>query len=277
MTTPADLARRCLAAGESFAVVTIAAVEGSAPREAGAAMVIARTQIAGTIGGGRLEWEAVERARLMLDAPSKTRTKPDVISVIPLGPALGQCCGGRVTLRIEAGGALQADRLAAEERAAGEARPHAFIYGAGHVGRALAGALSLLPLRVTLADARPGELALWRGGGVEILHSEAPAAVASAAPAGAAHAVMTHSHALDSLIAAQLLEDGGFAYLGVIGSATKKAVFLKAFRALGLSESAIARMRCPIGGDTLRDKRPEIIAAIAAAEIATALFGKNGG
>ncbi len=78
---------------------------------------------------------------------------------------------------------------------------------------------------------------------------------------------MTHSHALDSLICASLLEANTFAYLGLIGSETKRARFLSAFRTMGLAEAALARLVCPIGGTAVRDKRPAVIAALVAAEL----------
>ncbi len=88
---------------------------------------------------------------------------------------------------------------------------------------------------------------------------------------------MTHSHALDSLIAATVLEGRRHCYLGLIGSRTKKTLFFKGFRELGLPEAALAAISCPIGGDAVRDKRPAVIAALAAAEIATALLKGDGG
>lgn len=272
MRSPADLARLWLAQGAAFAVVEVIAAEGSTPRETGAVMAVTAEDVAGTIGGGQLEWEAIEEARAMLVTGSKARTR-----TVALGPAIGQCCGGRVTLRIRLGGAPEAAALEAAERRSLETRPKVFVYGAGHVGRALASALAALPFEVALVDGRRDELDRLDDGRIEKLRSEAPVAIAAGAPAGAAHAVMTHSHALDSLIAATLLEQGGFGYLGLIGSATKKALFLKAFRELGLPDEAISRVVCPIGGGAVRDKRPEVIAALAAAEIVAALLGKDGG
>ncbi len=144
------------------------------------------------------------------------------------------------------------------------------VYGAGHVGRALALALDPLPFRTRIVDARPDELALVEGRRVERI-ADAPSRIAQAAPAGAAHVVLTHSHALDSLICAALLETADFAYLGLIGSATKRATFVRAFRSLGLPEAAIARLVCPIGGAAIRDKRPPVIAALVAAELLAVL------
>jgi xanthine dehydrogenase accessory factor len=265
---PSSLAANCLAQGNSFAIVTVLEVAGSTPREQGAVIVVGLDSVAGTIGGGRLEWEAIESARIMLREASKNRTM-----TMALGPESGQCCGGKVVLQIEAGTADHVEALLRRESAERDARPSIYIHGAGHVGRALAAVLALLPFKVVLADSRPEELALARELAVDRILTTMPVALAEAAPAGAAHVVMTHSHALDSLIAAALIEKGTARYLGLIGSKTKKALFLKAFRALGLPEERIRAVICPIGGASVKDKRPEVIAVLAAAEITQALLG----
>jgi xanthine dehydrogenase accessory factor len=235
-------------------------------------MVVTADSAAGTIGGGRLEWDAVETARVMLLEKSKSRTMS-----VSLGPEIGQCCGGKVTLIIAAGTSADVQRLQEQERSLREARPAVLIHGAGHVGRALATALALLPFRVMLIDSRAGELERFGGAGVEIMHTATPVALAESAPSGAAHVIMTHSHTLDSLIAGAVLERGDFGYLGIIGSKTKRAIFSKAFREMGIAEEQIRRVICPIGGSAVKDKRPEVIAAMAAAEITAALLGKSGG
>jgi xanthine/CO dehydrogenase XdhC/CoxF family maturation factor len=106
----------------------------------------------------------------------------------------------------------------------------------------------------------------------DLIRSDAPAGLAESAPENAAHVVMTHSHALDSVIAGAVLERGRFRYLGIIGSRTKRNSFRRAFREIGIAPEMIARVVCPIGGSRVKDKRPEVIAALAAAEIATALL-----
>jgi xanthine dehydrogenase accessory factor len=264
---PSALALRCQESGAAFALVTVIAASGSTPRERGACMVVSADSVAGTIGGGRLEWEMIESARLMLREKSKSRTMS-----IALGPAIGQCCGGQVTLAIVAGSFADVQHLQELELSALQARPSVLIHGAGHVGRALAGTLSLLPFRVMLIDSRGEELARFGGTGVEIMLAKAPVALAESAPSGAAHVIMTHSHALDSLIAVAVLERGDFSYLGLIGSKTKKVLFRKSFREMGIAEDQIRRVTCPIGGSAVKDKRPEVIAAMTAAEITVALL-----
>jgi xanthine dehydrogenase accessory factor len=230
-------------------------------------MIVSPTKVAGTIGGGRLEWDAIARARELI-ASGQTR---DLLTVA-LGPAIGQCCGGRVTLVFDTPDADALATMGREEAAARAAQPHVLIYGAGHVGRALAAALSPLPFHVMLADSRSDELARTHAPGVTLTRTDGLAEIAAGAPDGSAHVIMTHSHALDSLVAAAVMERDAFRYLGIIGSKTKRASFLSAFREMGFAEPMITRVVCPIGGSDVRDKRPEVIAALAAAEITRALL-----
>lgn len=250
-----------LAAGEPAALVTLSEARGSTPRAAGTAMLVMPGRVVGTIGGGTYEWASIARARQLLAAGEREATLP-----MPLGPETGQCCGGHVTLTIVRAGAETCASLNAREAEGAARAPWVLIYGAGHVGRALALALDPLPFRTRIIDDRPGEIA--RVEGARILREVGSAsAVAEAAPPGAAHVVLTHSHALDSLICASLLEANSFAYLGLIGSASKRATFLSAFRAMGLDAAALDRLVCPIGGRPVRDKRPAVIAALVAAEL----------
>ena len=84
--------------------------------------------------------------------------------------------------------------------------------------------------------------------------------------------VLTHDHALDFLIVAEALKRRDAAYVGMIGSKTKKATFRNWYlKTAGGTETAFARLVSPIGGNAVHDKRPAVIAALAAAEIMTAL------
>jgi xanthine dehydrogenase accessory factor len=258
------------AAVPPLALVRVEQVSGSAPRDAGTQMIVTSAEVTGTIGGGRLEWDAIAAARALLLGNQSVQ----IIDIV-LGPALGQCCGGRVTLRI-----VRLDRSMIEAILAEEAaiqRATVYIYGAGHVGRALATALAPLPLAVSLIDSRQDELSIFTAGDVSLLHTEKPLSVAENAPDGSAHVIMTHSHALDSLIAATVLEQNSFGYLGIIGSRTKRNSFRKAFREIGIPADRIARVICPIGSTGVKDKRPEVIAALVAAEIVVAMSDSKTG
>lgn len=252
--------RRWLAAGTPVARVIVARALGSTPREAGAAMLVTAQEICGTVGGGRLELDAVTAARTMLLQGEASRRWS-----VPLGPAIGQCCGGRVWLRVERADARVLEEIETAEQAE---LPLVLLFGAGHVGRALARALAPLPFRLRWIDGREEEFdTTLAAEGVEIVVSSAWAQQIDAAPPGSACIVLTHSHALDSLIVAAALERGDFAYVGLIGSRTKRRRFERAFRDIGLSDAAIRPLVCPIGERGIRDKRPEIIAALTAAEI----------
>ena len=253
-----------LACHAEVARVRVARVRGSAPREAGAEMLVAPGALWGTIGGGQLEYMGLDRARAML-ASGEARMEMDV----PLGPEIGQCCGGRVALdveRLDAAGRAAALARDAERRAA---RPHALVLGAGHVGRALAGFLTRLPVRAVLIDEREDELERCEAP-VERRRTALPEAEIRAAPPGSAFVVLTHDHALDFLLASEALARGDAAYVGMIGSATKRAK-LASFLREREGAPSIAGLTCPIGAMGSADKRPEVIAAFAAAEIIAAL------
>ncbi|EHS51059.1 XshC-Cox1-family protein, partial [Rhizobium sp. PDO1-076] len=117
--------------------VKVTDAKGSTPREAGAYMLVAPAAVYATIGGGHLEFLAIDKARAMLAAGEASATLD-----IPLGPEIGQCCGGRVVLALTSLDAQARADLLAREEAARELRPEIHLYGAGHVGLALAAALA---------------------------------------------------------------------------------------------------------------------------------------
>jgi xanthine dehydrogenase accessory protein XdhC len=267
MTALAPVLQHLLSAREPAVLVQVAAARGSTPREAGTAMLVTARATHGTIGGGRLEWEATAQAREMLASGAAASTLK-----LPLGPAVGQCCGGNVTLELRRAGGADVDALAALEARLSERLPLVLLFGAGHVGRALARALAPLPLRLRWIDDRPQEFPDPPLEGPEVVLTERWLAEVEAAPTGTAYFVMTYSHGLDFEICEAVLRRGDFAYLGLIGSRSKRARFEHGWRELGLDEALIARLVCPIGGP-LRDKRPPVIAALAVAEVLHALAG----
>jgi len=255
--------RAFLAEGRPVAIVTVSEAKGSTPREAGATMLVTADATRGSIGGGQLELLAITQARQLL-----TRNSASAALNVPLGPEIGQCCGGHVSVTIARGDAQALPGLEAADRAAAKARPTVLVFGAGHVGRALAKALSLLPFQVRWIDEREAEFgASAVGDNVEIIVTQRWSEEVRRAPADAAYLVLTHSHSLDSMIVSAVLERGEFAYCGLIGSQTKRKVFESAFRDIGIPEASIARLVCPIGDRGVDDKRPEVIAALVAAEL----------
>lgn len=265
--TPADLKSFLDAAG-SVALVEVARALGSTPREEGAWMLVSRSAIHGTIGGGQLEYMAIDKARQAL---SSAVAEHELRLDIPLGPEIGQCCGGRVEVAIRpVDETLKAELIHAAE--AGAARlPHVYIFGGGHVGRALANAIVLLPVNATVVETRADALEDMPPG-IATRLTAMPEDSVRTAPAGSAFMVLTHDHALDFLIVAEALKRGDAAYVGMIGSKTKKATFRSWFlKSAGGSEAEFSRLVSPIGGDAVKDKRPPVIAALAAAEVMTAL------
>jgi xanthine dehydrogenase accessory factor len=255
-----DTAITWLAAGQAAVLVEVTEALGSAPREAGTRMLVSTTQCAGTIGGGHLELKAIERARRMLATGDTTPQSAHY----PLGPALGQCCGGAVTLAFVA---LDAQALAAWPLAA--PRLHLQLYGAGHVGRAIVQALAPLNVIVDWIDERESEFPAGtqlpphiRKVCVDTIEAEV-----REAPRGAFYLVLTHQHDLDLRISEAILRRNDFAFFGLIGSKTKRNRFIHRFEQHGIAAEAIGRMTCPIGVPGIEGKEPEVIAAAVVAQL----------
>jgi xanthine dehydrogenase accessory factor len=282
------------------ALITLAETAGSSPREAGARMVVRPSGgLYGTIGGGELEFEAVDAARAALAAgrgPARNRS-------VALGPELGQCCGGRVVWRIETFDRRDLDALAplrvaerqgpfvaltriggdgrverrlgdapqdGEQREAfGEATTPVYLFGAGHVGRALALTLAPLPFTVRWIDPRPDAFPKLAPANVKMVAAADPPSELAAAPDGALVLAITHSHPLDLAVVAEALRQDRFAYVGMIGSATKRARFVSQLRAAGIDEARVAKLVCPIGVAGIVGKEPAVIAVAVAAQLLT--------
>ncbi len=291
----------------SVAMVTVAATRGSAPREAGARLIVHPDGgFTGTIGGGTLEWRAIAVAQAALSNPSAPKAE---VRKYALGPELGQCCGGNVDLVVEV---IAADRrsevaeLAAREtegrlvtrgtispegidrrivaedgmmpgsaaleanvltEAFGDDRRPLILFGAGHVGRALVLALAPLPFAVTWVDPRPGAFPSHMPANVTPRHVAEPTAALAAMPAGSFVMVMSHSHQLDLALTHAALADDRFVHVGLIGSRTKRARFEKRLAEAAIAPERIAGLACPIGVGGIRSKAPAVIAAAAAAEL----------
>ncbi|RVA43534.1 xanthine dehydrogenase accessory protein XdhC [Mesorhizobium sp. M7A.F.Ca.US.001.01.1.1] len=265
-----------LASAGRVALVEVAGTKGSTPREKGAFMLVSPTAIFGTIGGGQLEYMTIDKARQMLGKEARIEVDEVCATLgVPLGPEIGQCCGGRVEVLIRLVDAALAGDLVAAAEAEEAHLPYVYIFGGGHVGQALASAIALLPVHGIVIETR-AEALEGMPETIETRLTAMPEAMVRNAPAGAAFAILTHDHALDFLIVAEALKRGDTAYVGMIGSKTKKATFRTWFlKSADGSQVEFARLVSPIGGDTVKDKRPQVIAALAAAEIMTALVNHN--
>lgn len=244
---------------EPGALVTVAAVRGHAPRNAGAKMVVAATASWGSIGGGNLEAVAIERARDLLGAAA-----PELFTV-PLSDKARyqhgvQCCGGEVTVLLEPLPVV----------------PAVAIFGVGHVGLELARILARHDLELHLIDTRPEQLADERlavlAGAiarVAVHHVPVlPEVVLGELPPGTHVLIMTHDHAEDAALCDAVLRDGEFGSIGLIGSAGKWARFQKRLAEEGGHDPAtIARIKTPIGLPDLTGKDPATIAVSVAADL----------
>ncbi len=261
-----------LDAHRDVAIVEVVRTRGSTPREQGAQMLVSRAATLGTVGGGALEFMSIARARAALAGD----VKADAMEV-PLGPEIGQCCGGRVELSIRLLDGPGRQALLEQARAAELELPHVLVFGGGHVGHALAAAFALLPVKVSVIDTRAEALEDMPASVFTQLVAVPEEAVRDAPP-GSAAVVLTHDHSLDFLIVAEALKRPELAYVGMIGSKTKRATFKSWYLSeAGGSAADLARLVSPIGGDTVRDKRPAVIAALAAAEIVGAISARQAG
>ncbi|MCV6575738.1 MAG: xanthine dehydrogenase accessory protein XdhC [Cohaesibacter sp.] len=249
--------------------IEISKVKGSSPREVGARLYVSQDKQMGTIGGGQLEYMAIDKARILLRSIDTAKSWK---MAVPLGPEIGQCCGGKVVLTLRLmDQTLKQQRL--QEQADEQAtRPNIYIFGAGHIGRALANSLSLLPVSVTMIDSRAEEVALCTAN-IKTCLTPLPEAHIRTADPGSAFIIATHDHALDFLLAKEALARQDARYVGMIGSKTKAARFghWLAEEAPMLSR---AQLKCPMGlpaPGAVKDKRPEVIAALITADVISAL------
>ncbi len=301
-------ARAAVMRGERLAMVTVVGAQGSTPRETGARMLVWAEHFIGTIGGGSLERQALDQARRLIGQDARRHALQDY----PLGPLLGQCCGGKVRLLVEQIDAASGTWLDDAVRACAEGepfrlqaefedgamqrtvqpgtpdapsdgprtpvpevrrlselmqptRPKLVMFGAGHIGQAVARAFAPLPFDLewlaSRADLRP------EAGGTraELMSEDDLEACIDAAPPGSLFAIFTHSHDLDYRLTRAVLARGDFGYLGLIGSRTKRARFESRLRDDGVSD--LSRLTCPIGISSLKSKAPAVIAVSLAAEL----------
>ena len=333
-----------LSAGIPVVRMAVAGVQGSAPREPGASLlywrdVAGQVHSHGSVGGGRLEAQAMEIAQFLLDphtaavAGATVRPGRRRVERFTLGASLGQCCGGVVQMYWERFDELSQARLLLHPGLAGtevanatdaplrycaldgsdrewQVRPEEtaahdlpaatfagraglvrggavlyfverlhgdatalWLYGAGHVGRALVHVLADLPFRLTWIDSRPDTLEQGMAGLPALRRDEIaasaddPQIACAAAPSGAWHVVMTHCHDQDLRTCESLLSGGRFEFLGLIGSRTKAARFRHRLRERGIPPEQIDRLVCPIGIDGIRDREPAAIAIAVAGQL----------
>ncbi|XDZ65838.1 xanthine dehydrogenase accessory protein XdhC [Alphaproteobacteria bacterium LSUCC0684] len=289
--------RDLLAEGGVAVLVTVIEARGSTPREEGAWLALGRKGFIGTIGGGALEYDAMARAGKLLDDASPWRR---MVIDQPLGPGLGQCCGGHVRLLFERVGVAEMaelDRLKEDvptfhplqtglpvsqtspqhrdEAGAVYHRPKAslprplFVYGAGHVGRALMAVTGDLGFARVWVDISRDRFPPTIADDIDVFVAPDPGRAAAHAPDGALHLVMTHDHALDQQICEILMRKARFGFLGLIGSDTKRMRFLRRLSEAGIDQAVLERLVCPVGIRSVEGKDPARVALSIAAQLAS--------
>jgi xanthine dehydrogenase accessory factor len=253
--------------------ITIDSFEGSSPREVGAWMLVLAGEVLGTVGGGNLEFQAIAYARELLAA--KDLARADELRRYPLGPSLGQCCGGVVQLKfacIPAGDAIKIEAVRAILHWARDLNAlQIALFGGGHVGKALVNVLGALPCAITWIDSRDEIFPADVPSHVQCEHSAPVHAAVHSLPAGSHVLVMSFSHAEDlDVVAAcltRLRTRNDLPFIGLIGSKTKWATFRHRLEDRGFNSDEIARITCPIGIDGIAGKEPEVIAVSVAAQL----------
>lgn len=317
---PAVLDR--LARAPAVVRVVVAQVQGSTPREPGACMLVDASGFSGTIGGGRLEWEALAAARDMLSRGTRGAQLMNRV----LGIDLGQCCGGVIAVWLECFAQESRAQLRALEQCRGrgpvvlstvasahgvcqtlspggaadasvaallslprhhalpqllrtrageisfverldEEYPAVWLYGAGHVGQALAGMLVQLPLRLLWQDCRPGQIPANAAAYSRVVPVPDLIGSVTDASSGTYFAVMTHDHGLDYELCRAVLGRADAAWLGLIGSESKGGRFRSRLRREGFRAQAIEQLVCPIGVAGIKSKWPAAIAVAVAAQL----------
>lgn len=283
---------------KAIARVTVLKSSGSTPRDAGASMNIWANGQSGTIGGGALEYKATEIARKRL---AERITTPH-LETVPLGPNLGQCCGGSVTLltrifdedtylplnedqeylttplseKYESPCDIRdkikqtrSEILISEDWVAEKISTplrKVWIYGAGHVGRSIVICLAPLPeFTIIWLDTNRERFPDTYPDNVDILVANDLSQAVTHAPDDAEHFVLTYSHAIDLQICSNILSKS-FRSVGLIGSSTKWARFRKRLIELGHEPHIVDRISCPIGNTEL-GKHPQSIAIGVVAEL----------
>jgi xanthine dehydrogenase accessory factor len=243
-----DAVQQLSAVGQAYVLVTIVAVRGSAPRNSGAKMVVSHSATFDSIGGGHLEHQATKIALELLAKGQQIQR----LENFPLGPKLGQCCGGITSLLFECFEC---------------ARANIMLFGAGHVGHAVALILATLPIKLNWVDQRQDLFNPRQENNISYIVSDSPSDEVATMPPQSYYLVLTHNHQLDYDICRAILKRQDFKYLGLIGSETKWKRFRQRFFHRGITQAQVERISCPIGLADVPGKLPMEVAVAIVGEI----------
>jgi len=241
-----DKLQELLAAGIPFVSVTLVEAIGSTPQDSGSKMLVTADGLCfGTVGGGRVEAKAIDQAKTMLASPA-----PKTLFVNwNLQNDVKMTCGGAVKLFFES---------------YHHAPWNIVIFGAGHIAQALVRTLLNLDCRLTSLDTRKEWLdKLPDSPKLNKIYTDNLAAQVANLPQDASVVLMTMGHSTDVPILIEALRRGGFPYLGVIGSAAKRAQLKKGILQAEIPEASFAGVHCPMGLDIGTNHPYEIALSIA--------------
>ena len=250
-----DAAHQLDKQGQAYILITLVGVSGSTPRDSGTKMVVSLDKSYDTIGGGHLEYKAIATAQLLL----LENKKQQKLEHFKLGSNLGQCCGGTANVLFEC---------------FAQANLNIMLFGAGHVGKAVATILSGLPCKVSWVDSRIEQfprayqnLSGTTVGNITTLVSDDPVGEIKEMPPNSYFIVMTHNHQLDFELCQAVMAREDFHYLGLIASDTKWRRFQQRFEHRDIPSTLVERINCPIGLSQVSGKQPMEVAVSIAAEI----------
>lgn len=239
---------QCQQHNQAYVLLTLLGAAGSSPRDHDAKMVVTAEQSYDTIGGGRLEFDMVKRARELLHNGDYLHE----MQSFSLGPSTGQCCGGKVSVLLEVF----------------PAEPFTLaVFGAGHIAQRLMPLMDELPGRKYWLDSRQDWLDKIHLETTEKICSSKPVEFIASLPAGFSALVLTHDHGLDYAIVRALLDRNDTVYVGLIGSRTKAAKFASRLRDDGMTPEQIDHLRSPVGLAGVSGKLPVEVAVSIAAEL----------
>ena len=238
-------------------LATIIKAKGSVPRNENVSMAVSSSKQYGTIGGGELEYQVIKESNDLLNNFDCNQK----IIELPLGPTLGQCCGGFVKIQLSKfkNGKNLLLKHDLKEQIINQ-NQNLYIFGAGHVANALLSKLDGVGFNIFVIDSRENFISKINTDYVFPILAKDPTIIIKNAPSKSYYLVLTHSHQLDLSICDSILKKNNFTFIGLIGSKTKKIRFTKRLIEIGHDKNLIDKIECPIGMQNIEGKEPDVIA-----------------
>ena len=228
--------------------------EGSVPRNKGTIMLITEKYIFGSIGGGQLEYNIINKSKNLLKLK---KFKEEIIN-IPLGPSIGQCCGGYVQVKITKH--KNGEESFKDEDKIKKNDGNLYIFGAGHIGKELSSRSVDLDFNINLIDSREEYLKIQKNSKIRNIYAKFPWLLVKNLKKNSFFIILTHSHDHDFKIINEILSLNNFKFIGLIGSKTKMKRFENRLIKLGHNQSLINKIESPIGLKSISSKKPAEIA-----------------